>query len=228
MNKKYNMVALLPMKGHSERVDNKNMKMFSGAPLYHAIMRVLIKSKYISQVIINTDSKIIENDAVENFGPFVHVHRRPEEICGDFVSMNEIIQYDISSDKGEHFLQTHSTNPNLSPETIDQAIEKYFSGLNQYDSLFSVTRIQSRFYNSRAKPINHNPKELIRTQDLEPIFEENSNFYIFSKKSFIRAGYKRIGLNPSIFEMNKLEAIDIDEYEDFILAELVYNWKYSK
>ncbi len=217
--------ALLPMKGNSERVPNKNMRDFDGAPLYHAIIKSLLASKYIENVVINTDSEIIENDAKSNFGDKIIIIDRPKEIQGDFVSMNDIINYDLSQLDGEYFLQTHSTNPLLRSETIDKAIEKFFEGIEKFDSIFGVTKVQTRFYDKDAKALNHNPKELLRTQDLEPMYEENSNFYIFSKDSFHNANNKRIGINPQIFEVNKLEAVDIDEPEDFIMAELLYKNK---
>jgi len=210
------------MKGNSQRVPNKNMRNFDGTPLYHAIMKTLLASKYIENVVIDTDSNIIAKDAKETFGDKVIIIDRPEEIQGDFVSMNTMIDYDLSQLDNEHFLQTHSTNPLVRTSTINTAIEKYFDGLKQYDSLFSVTRLQTRLYDKKAKPINHNPNELLRTQDLEPLFEENSNFYIFSKDAFYNADKKRIGLKPQIFEVNKLEAVDIDEPEDFKLAELLH------
>jgi len=216
------LIALLPMKGTSERVPNKNMKDFDGAPLYHAIMKSLLASKYIDKVVINTDSEVIASDAKEHFQDRVIIIDRPKSIQGGDVSMNIIIDYDLSQLNGEHFLQTHSTNPLLRAETIDKAIEQYFEGLDKYDSLFGVTKVQTRFYDKDANPINHNPEELLRTQDLEPLYEENSNFYIFSKKSFEDAGKKRIGIKPQIFEVNKLEAVDIDEPEDFKLAELLH------
>ena len=171
--------ALLPMKGNSERVPNKNMKDFDGSPLYHAIVKSLLGSKYIECVVINTDSKTIEKDAKETFEDKIIIIDRPIEIQGDFVSMNDIIAYDLSKLEGEHFLQTHSTNPLLKSETIDRAVEKYFDGLENFDSVFCVTKVQTRFYDKDAKAINHNPNELLRTQDLEPMYEENSNFYIF-------------------------------------------------
>lgn len=214
--------VLLPMKANSERVINKNMKDFAGLPLYHAVADSVLKSKYVDKLVINTDSHIIAEDAVKTYGNRVIINDRPAEICGDFVSMNKIIENDLSKLDGEHFMQTHSTNPLLKATTIDAAVELYFANLDKFDSVFSVTKVQTRFYDSEAKPVNHNPAELIRTQDLEPLFEENSNFYIFSKKSFSRSGDRRIGLNPKIFVMNKLEAIDIDEPEDFVLAELLY------
>lgn len=214
--------ALLPMKGNSERVKNKNMRDFAGSPLYHAVMKSLLASQYIECVVINTDSEIIARDAKENFGDEVMIIDRPTSIQGDFVSMNEIIAYDLTQLDGEYFLQTHSTNPLLKTETINKAIEKYFQGLENFDSVFGVTKVQTRFYDKDANAINHNPNELLRTQDLEPMYEENSNLYIFSKDAFKNANNKRIGLKPQIFEINKLEAIDIDEPEDFILAELLY------
>ncbi len=214
--------ALLPMKGNSERVKNKNMRDFDGAPLYHAIMRSLLASKYVDKVVINTDSELIAKDAKEAFGEKVIIIDRPEEIQGDFVSMNNIISHDLTKLDGEHFMQTHSTNPLLRAETIDKAIEKYFDGLTKFDSVFGVTKVQTRFYDKDANPINHNPEELLRTQDLEPLYEENSNLYIFSKESFKNSGEKRIGVKPQIFEVNKLEAVDIDEPEDFKLAELLH------
>jgi len=214
--------ALLPMKGNSERVPNKNMLDFDGHPLYHAIMKSLLASKYIEQVVINTDSPLIAKDAKKYFGNGVMIIDRPETIQGDLVSMNDIIAYDIAKLSGEVFLQTHSTNPLLRADTIDKAIEKYIEGSGIYDSVFGVTKVQTRFYDKDANPVNHNPKELLRTQDLEPLYEENSNFYIFSKTSFKNANNKRIGIKPQILEVNKLEAIDIDEPEDFTLAELLH------
>jgi CMP-N-acetylneuraminic acid synthetase len=215
------IIALLPMKEHSERIPNKNMRLFCKKPLFHKIVESLLKSKYIESVVIDTDSKIIAEDALKNFGR-VEIINRSEKLRGDFIPMNDIISYDLSQLKGEHFLQTHSTNPLLTIETINEGIEKYFENIEKYDSLFSVTRIQARLYGQDGSAINHNPNELLRTQDLSPVFEENSNLYIFSKKSFKEAGDKRIGLKPQMFEVSKFEAIDIDELEDFELAEILY------
>jgi len=147
---------------------------------------------------------------------------RPQNLCGDFVPMNDIIAYDIAQTDFDHFLQTHSTNPLLTQKTLEKAINEYFDSLPQFDSLFSVTKRQSRFFLKSGTPVNHNPNELIRTQDLPPIYEENSNLYIFSKKSFADAGGTRIGLKPNMFEINKLEAVDIDEPEDWDIAEILY------
>ena len=214
------VIALLPMKGNSERVPGKNLKDFNGKPLFHHILKALCDSEKISKVIINTDSEVIANSA-KSFDKVV-IHNRPEEICGDFVSMNDVIEYDVNKSGGIHFLQTHSTNPILRTETIDKGVDQYFKSISKgHDSVFSVTKLQTRLYWKDCSPINHNPQELLRTQDLEPMFEENSNFFIFSNDSFKSAGNKRIGNNPFLVEVDKLEAVDIDEPQDFLLAEAI-------
>ena len=98
--------ALLPMKGHSERVPDKNIKNFCGRPLYHAILTALLRSEYIDKVVINTDSDIIKEGALKNFETVVIIDR-PKEIQGDFVPMNDIIAHDVNATEAEHFLQTH-------------------------------------------------------------------------------------------------------------------------
>ena len=217
-----NITLLLPMKGNSERVPNKNLKLFNGKPLFHAIMDELITSKYIKKVIINTDSDLIAESAINTYQDFVSIHKRPKNIQGDYVSMNKIIEYDLNNSDSDIYIQTHSTSPLLAIKSLDSAIERMLSKSKNFDSIFSVTKIQTRFYDKKGVPFNHNPKELIRTQDLEPLFEENSGFYIFTKDSFKNADNKRVGLNPLMFEIDKIEAIDIDEPSDFIIAETLY------
>ncbi len=217
-----NIVALVPMKGNSERVPNKNLKKMDGVPLYHYIVKSLIASKCFSKIIINTDSKKIQEDVQKNF-PKVICVERPEELRGDFVSMNKIIEHDMNFVESDYYLQTHSTNPLLTQMSIKSAIEDFQNKKTDYDSMFSVTRLQTRLYDKNIKPVNHNPNELIRTQDLEPLYEENSNFFIFSKASFLANGSKRIGEKPCFFELNKIEALDIDEQEDWDLVEAILN-----
>ena len=217
-----NITLLLPMKGNSERVPNKNLKLFNGKPLFHAIIDELINSKYINKVIINTDSDLIAESAINTYQDFVSIHKRPKNIQGDFVSMNKIIEYDLNNSDSDIYIQTHSTSPLLTVKSLDAAIDKMISKSKDFDSIFSVTKIQTRFYDKNGAPFNHDPKELLRTQDLEPLFEENSGFYIFTKESFKNAGHKRIGLRPLMFEIDKIEAIDIDEPSDFIIAETLH------
>ena len=217
-----NVVALLPMKGTSERVPNKNLKIFNGKPLYHIVMNTLLKSKFIDLVIVNTDSEFLKSDILENFKNKVKVVDRNHEVCGNYVSMNKVLEQDISSINSEIYIQTHSTNPLLKAATIDKAIDKMIASLKtkENDSVFSVSKTQKRFYNKDSKPMNHDPKMLV-TQHLDPIFEENSCFYIFTKQSFLN-NESRIGKNPFMYEIDKIESTDIDEPEDFIIAEALH------
>lgn len=218
MNEKF--VALVPMKGHSERVKNKNLRRFGGKPLMCHILDALHESGYLSRIYIDTDSDEIAQTAVERYTK-IEIIKRPARLCGDMVSMNDILKYDISEIGADYYIQSHATNPLLRTSTIDKACEKYLEGLGQYDSLFTVNKIQTRFYDSMVRPVNHDPDHLIRTQDLEPWYEENSNLYIFSKDSFL-ARNARIGERPQMLVMDSLESVDIDEESDFVLAEEIY------
>lgn len=210
----------MPMKGESERVPNKNMRDFDGQPLCSVMLDKLVASDLIDQVIINTDSKLIKN-FVEGRYDKVTIIERPFELRGNDVSMNKIIANDINLYPADLYLQTHSTNPLLREGTIEKAIEKFNTNSENYDSLFSVNRFQTRFYKENGKALNHNPEELIKTQDLPVLYEENSCIYIFTKKSFEKNN-RRIGEKPILFEINQLEAVDIDVEEEFILAEKLH------
>ncbi len=212
------VVALLPIKAHSERVPGKNFRLINGKPLYQWILNTLTQSKLISRVVINTDSNDFISE-LRSLYPEVTAYLRPGSICGDLVPMNHIINYDIEKcNDHEHFLQTHTTNPLLSIATINNAIFEYFSRLDQCDSLFSVNRIQSRCYWRDGKPINHELGKMLRTQDMEPVMEENSNLFIFSRNTF-KKSKSRIGEKPYLFETPKNESFEIDEEEDFVLVE---------
>jgi len=221
------IIALLPMKRNSERVTDKNIRPFAGKPLFHHVAQLLQDCDLVESIVIDTDSEFIARNALEHFSK-VRTIDRPEGIRGGMVEMNTIIAHDLSVTKGAHFLQTHTTNPLLTGATLTRAIEEYFSIGKTYDSLFSVTKMQTRLYRESGKPLNHNPKELLRTQDLPPLFEENSNMYLFSRTSFSAAGKRRIGEKPKMFVMDSLEAIDIDDMQTFRLAEAVYAFRADK
>lgn len=219
MNIVKKVAAFVPMKGHSERVKNKNIRDFNGKPLFWYILHTLKRCEAVSGIYVDTDSDFLAETVLHYF-PEIIIINRPERLCGDYVSMNEIIRYDMDYVGGEYFLQTHSTNPLLKRETIEDACGKFFDCIGEHDSLFAVNRLQTRLYDKEGKPVNHDPDKLIRTQDLEPLYEENSNLYIFSQNSFQSAG-ARIGCNPIMYEMNPLESCDIDDENDFLLAELI-------
>ena len=207
---------MLFMKAHSERVPGKNMRPLCGRPLFHWIMDGLNESGVVDEIIINTDSEEIANSAKNNFD--VTIHMRPEYLLN--IQSNEpsqIMSYDLDITDGKYFIQTHSTNPLVKAETIKDAVEMFFTNMDQYDSLFSVTPLQTRLYDGDFNALNHDSNNLIKTQELPFIYEENSCIYVFSRKSFTD-NKNRIGTKPYLFPINRHEAVDIDEEYDFLLA----------
>ena len=210
----------MPMKAHSERLPNKNIKIFHGKPLYQVVLDTLIKSRYIKEIIINTDIESILS--LTDINQKVKIVQRPENLRGDYVPFMDIIEYDMNQTDATLFLQTHVTNPILKTSTIDQAIITFNESVES-DSLLSVIRHDKRMYSSDKKPINHDPHDkLLRTQDLKPVYVDSSCIYIFSRKSFMASGNHRIGQNPYFFEVDEIESIDIDYEKDFILAGKIY------
>ena len=215
-------IALLPMKAHSERVSGKNFRTMAGKPLFRWILDSLLAVKSIDQILINTDAKdILADNGLVGSDRVIIRERRPE-ICGDHVSMNLIIQDDLHATEADTYIMTHTTNPLLSSATVAKALNEFKAAKrsSKADSLFGVTKFQTRFYKGDGSPINHDPDNLIRTQDLEPWYEENSCIYVFDKASFAKTN-ARIGRKPILFEIPKLEAVDIDEKEDWFLANAV-------
>jgi len=215
-----NIAALVPMRHDSERVPGKNFRPFGGSPLYHQIIETLLSCSQISIVIIDTDSPVIMADAAVNF-PSVGVIERPEHIRGGMVPMNDVLKYDVSQVNADFYLQTHSTNPFLTRDSIERALDMFLGHQEDYDSLFSVRKLQTRLWDVKGNPVNHDPELLQRTQDLVPLFEENSCVYIFTREILELSG-NRIGKRPLLFEMDSFESFDIDTEEDFSLAEKLY------
>jgi CMP-N-acetylneuraminic acid synthetase len=214
----HKLVALLPMKANSSRVPGKNFRNLVDKPLFRWILDSLLEIPEVERVVINTDARSILDEKGLPDTERLIVRNRIESLVGDEVSMNRIIQDDIDSIDSEAYLMTHTTNPLIRPSTISKAYRQYQSSLGVSDSLFTVNRFQTRFYRENGQAVNHDPKKLIPTQDLEPWYEENSCLYFFSRSSFMSAN-ARIGSSPSMMETPKLESIDIDEEEDWQLAE---------
>lgn len=214
------MVALLPMRHASVRVPGKNYRPFAGRPLYHHIVEALLACPRIERVVIDTDSELLRADAAEHF-PTVTVLERPPHLRADTVPMNDVLLNTIGQVEAEFYLQTHSTNPLLRAASIDRAVGRFLEAYPIHDSLFSVTRLQTRLWDQLSRPVNHNAAILLRTQDLPPIYEENSCLYIFTGDT-LRQRHNRIGERPLLFEMDASEAWDIDEELDWKIAEVLF------
>jgi CMP-N-acetylneuraminic acid synthetase len=210
------LAALVPMRHHSQRVPGKNYRLLAGKPLFHHIIETLLAVPEINEIIVDTDSEPVMEGLRKHF-PQVKVINRPEALRADDVPMNDILIYDTSQFGADFYLQTHSTNPLLRPETVSRAIQTFLADYPKHDSLFSVTRWQTRLYDSNGKAINHDPSVLIQTQDLPAVYEENSCLYLFTRENLIKY-HHRIGEKPMMFEINADEAWDIDEELDFAIC----------
>lgn len=209
----------IPLKGASQRVPGKNMRPFAGRPLFHTILGTLEEAARVGGIYIDTDSDVIADSA--SVFDSVTVLRRKEELLGHDVSVNWLIKdFLVDHPDIEHLGQTHCTNPLLSAATIDAAVNAYFDN-DSTTSLFTVTRIQARLYDKDIRAINHNPEELLPTQDLDPIYLENSNLYLFERRAFFDED-ARITSKPMMWEMDPYEAVDIDEERDFRMAEALH------
>jgi len=214
------ITAIIPMRHHSERVPGKNYRAFHGQPLYRYVVRTLLACPLIDEVVIDTDSDLIRDDAAACF-PQVRLLERPAHLRAGTTAMNDVLLHTVRRLDADLYLQTHSTNPLLRPETVSRALALFCEQRPAYDSLFSVTRLQTRLWNGLARAINHNPALLLRTQDLPPVYEENSCLYFFSRAT-LEQRRNRIGERPLLFEIDRLEAWDIDEELDFQIAEFLY------
>ncbi len=209
------IIAIVPMRGGSERVPKKNLKPCAGRPLYHYIVDTLLACDAVTTVVIDSDSEAILADARASF-PKVLTRRRPAALGQAEVTMNAVLKDTLAHLDGDRFLQTHSTNPLLTTATVRRAIDA-FDATTDHDSLMSVTRLHTRLW-TESGPLNHDPSDLRPTQDLAPIFEENSCLYLFDRAAFEARG-NRVGARPLLFEIDPIEAIDIDTPADFRLAE---------
>lgn len=217
------IAALVPMRHHSQRVPGKNYRELAGKPLFYYIIESLLACPAISSVAVDTDSPIVLAELAENF-PKVNIIDRPKSLCDDQVPMNEILLYDTSQIKADFYLQTHSTNPLLRTTTIANAIQTFLTNYPTYDSLFSVTALKTRLWDELARPVNHNPAILLQTQDLPPLYEENSCIYLFSRENLVTRR-NRIGERPYMYAIPADEAWDIDDELDFSLVEAIMSKK---
>lgn len=193
-------VGIVPMRHNSERVPGKNYRPLAGIPLYHHVIRTLTEVVEIDTVVIDTDSDFIIEDCAKHF-PDVEVLLRPEHLRDGSIAMNDVLLNTLAQVNADVALQTHSTNPFLKPETVSSALRLFARPDREFDSIFSVTRLQARLWDSSTRPVNHDPSVLSRTQDLPPLFIENSCFFIFTPE-LLRQRHNRIGERPMMMEMS--------------------------
>jgi CMP-N-acetylneuraminic acid synthetase len=220
------IVALVPMRHHSQRVPGKNFRPLAGKPLYRHILDTLLACPEINLIAVDTDSPVIIDGLRVDY-PQVRVIERPEHLRAPEIPMNEVLMHDTGLIPADLYLQTHSTNPMLRSQSISAALQKLVALYPAYDSLFSVTKFQRRLWDGLARPVNHNPAILLQTQDLPPLYEENSCMYMFTR-STLETKRNRLGDRPYLFEIDATEAWDIDDEEDFYITDLMLSHRKSQ
>ncbi|MDF3303407.1 acylneuraminate cytidylyltransferase family protein [Rhodococcus sp. T2V] len=209
------VVAVVPIKKNSERVPNKNFRDLGGRPLYRWLLDTLMECRTLSGILVDTDSdELLEQ--LSSLYPEIRGRRRPDRLAGPLTSMDEVLRELAPDVTGDIIVQLHVTNPFLRADTIDRAVKSYLDGRS--DSLFSVSEIRGRLWSEDIRPLNHDPAIMERTQDMAPVYKENSCFFIFKRDAMLEKGM-RVSGDVSVFPIGDLESTDIDTQDDFEFAE---------
>ena len=223
------VIAFLPMRKGSQRVKNKNVKIFSGVEGGLTFIKIsqLLKSKKIDKIIISTDDVVVKSIALSFKSDKIILDDRPEYLASSTTSTDDLVKYVPSIVDDGIVLWTHVTSPFVTEKIYDDMIEKYLTNLNDYDSLMSVTKIQKFFWDNE-KPINYDKSQekWPRTQTIAPIYEINSGAFI-ADINIYKNLEDRVGSKPFLYELSEKEAFDIDWEDDFKLAEILWS-KYGK
>ena len=213
---KERIVALVPMKLNNRRLPGKNIKRFdNGEPLCHYILSTLLKVQDIDEVYVYCSNPEIQNYIPEG----VTYLRRSESLDQDTTKINEVIAAFAEDVPADIYVMTHVNSPFVKAETIQKGLDALKNG--DYDSAFAVQNIGTFMWKD-GKPFNYDLDNIPRTQDLEPIYAETSGFYIF-RPEVIKELHRRIGNKPFMVEVSTIEAADVDEPEDFMIANAIYN-----
>ena len=211
-----NIVAVVPMKLNNQRLPHKNTKEFTnGKPLCYYILSTLLSVEEIDEVYVYCSNPEICMYLPEN----VKYIRRSESLDFDSTSINEVLKCFANDVQADIYVMTHATAPFISGKSIKKGLGAVLNG--NYDSAFSAKKIQDFFWKDGV-PLNYSLDNIPRTQDLSEIYIETSGFYIYQSE-VINCLNRRIGDNPFIVEVGEIEAVDIDELEDFIIADAIYN-----
>lgn len=209
-------VAIVPMKLNNRRLPQKNTKCFTnGKPLCYYILSTLLTVDGIDEVYVYCSNP----DIVEFIPDGVKYLRRSESLDQDTTKMNEVLSCFANDVEADIYVMTHTTAPFISKESIEKGLSAVKSG--EYDSSFAAKRLQDFLWKD-GEPFNYKLDSIPRTQDLPPLFEETSGFYIYKSDVMTKLN-RRIGDKPFIVEIGEIESVDIDEAEDFMIADAIYN-----
>ena len=209
------VVAVMPIKLKNERCPGKNTRMLGGKPLMQYELDNLKATGLCDEINVYCSSE----DVIPYIPEGVNFLKRPAELDLPTSNFNQIFSTFIKEKDADIYVFAHATAPFITIQTMKECIEAVKSG--EYDSAFCAEKIQT-FLWKNGEPLNFDASNLPRTQDLEPIYQETSGVYVFTKEVFLKYG-RRIGINTFIKCVGFKETVDIDNPEDFELAEALVN-----
>ena len=206
-------VAFVPIRLNSQRVEGKNLRLLGGQPLMTYLLRSLAAAKNIDEVYV-----YCSNPAIQEYLPEgVRFLKRDERLDSNTTLGEEIYDAFTAEVDADIYILAHATSPFIRTSTIEDAVARVESG--EYDSAFSAERVQT-FAWWEGKPLNYSLEYVPRTQDLEPVYVETSAFFIFRSEVW-RTLHRRIGERPYTAVTDRIESMDIDNPDDFLLAEAI-------
>lgn len=209
------VVAVMPIKLINERCPGKNIKILGNKPLLQWELDSLI-----STGLCNSINVFCSSPDVEKYIPSrVFFMKRPKYLDLPTSNFSQIFSCFMEKVDSDIYVYAHATAPFITVKTMKECIEAVTSG--KYDSAFCAIKLQDYLW-QKGEPLNFDATNLPRTQDLIPIYQETSGVYVFKKEVFEKY-HRRIGINPFIKEVSFKEAVDIDNPEDFELAEALVN-----
>ena len=215
------IVAIVPMKLNNRRLPQKNTKEFTnGRPLCYYILSTLLTIKEVDDIYVYCSNPDIQAFIPEG----VKFLQRSESLDQDTTKMNEVLHCFAKNIPADIYIMTHTTAPFITKESMEKGLKAVKSG--KYDSSFAAKKLQNFLWKDGAA-FNYELSNIPRTQDLPTFYEETSGFYIY-KNEVMEKLNRRIGQVPFIVEIGKIESIDIDEPEDFIIADAIYNHIFRK
>jgi len=220
---KKEIVALIPVKGVSERVENKNRRPFHNTSLYELKLEHIKNVWEFSKVIVSSEDEEIL-DIAKRRGFEIHV--RDPKYSTSTIPMSEVYSYIASEIQGEHIAWVNVTNPLAEANVYKKAIGKYNLMDSKHDCLLSVYEVKDYlFYN--GKPINFQPNPWPRSQDLSGVCVMSYVINILKREDMVRWG-SCVGNNPYFLYLDKLTSTDVDFQEDFDFCEMMYRQRMSK
>ena len=206
-------VAFVPIRLNSQRVEGKNLRELGGRPLMTYLLETLVQVENIDEVYLYCSNPDIQHYLPEG----VKFLQRDERLDSNTTLGEEIYDAFTSEVDADIYILAHATSPFIRTATIADAVARVESG--EYDSAFSAERVQT-FAWWDGKPLNYSLDRVPRTQDLEPVYVETSAFFVFEREVW-RSKRRRIGERPYMAVTDRIESMDIDNPDDFLLAEAI-------